>query len=474
MYLKCMAALSLIAIIIVLLAPSLKVSGSDKPQEGQRQWWQKPGFGIGYSVEHQPGWSWDRDFVRYNKEFSDEDGALKFRGPHWQVEEWIKFSKEVGVDFHMAQTKWHDGICFYDTKLTDWKSPVDYVGQFARRSKEAGIPFILYYSVIFDHNPQFDHIQPQKRMTFSYIGNEPEYIEYVLGQYAEIVELYDPDAVWMDWYDGKRAVSQASIEFFRANYPDTLIGFNGSGSMPVGRDSVDYNSSEGHFLYKVTDYRFLSLNVRKELKLLGFMLDPFITPFIEKDEESVWNRSNKHRRRPDHPWDIITPVGKHWQAPEVRDDPLDIVKMAAIVMACGGRANLWGVSQLDGYIRPDHLDQLRMVGDWYRPRKDLFREARTMKYDGDTPPGIGGLPKGYGAIASKLGDDVLIHIIRLEGRKPLTTLQISESDWPGLTGVFLEPASKEMDVQRSGGKITIGFKAGDVDPVDTILRMELD
>ena len=251
------------------------ISTVEKNMDSDRRmtWWQKPGLGVCYSVEHQPGWNWDRNFVKYNKEFSDEHGKIKFRGPHWKVEEWIAFSKELGVDFHMAQTKWCDGICFFETELTDWKSPDDYVEKFARMSREARIPFSLYYSTIFDHNPQFDHIQPRKNFLISGIGNEPEYVEYVLGQYRELAEQYRPDSIWLDWYDDSTEATRSSIAFIRKNYPDIALGYNQSHNSKKAREVLDYTSWEGHFLYKLPELNVLQNNLRKEWRTVARILD---------------------------------------------------------------------------------------------------------------------------------------------------------------------------------------------------------
>jgi hypothetical protein len=139
-----------------------------KPAENQR-WWKKPGLAVMYQIEFRPGWEWQRDWPEFNKSMSDEKGGFKFNGPYPKTDEWVNLSSEIGLDYHSMEIKWHDGICYFNTQLTAWKTPVDYAGEFATLSRAAGIPFMYYYSTIFDHNPQFDPIQPNRHGTVSFI-----------------------------------------------------------------------------------------------------------------------------------------------------------------------------------------------------------------------------------------------------------------------------------------------------------------
>jgi hypothetical protein len=133
---------------------------------------------------------------------SNPDGSIKFNGPFSKIAEWVKLSKEIGIDYHSMEIKWHDGICYFNTKLTNWKTKTDYAAQFAELSRRAKIPFMFYYSSLIDHNPQFDSIQPKPHATESIIalGRQPVYEDYLRGHYREIMEQYGPDGIWLDWY----------------------------------------------------------------------------------------------------------------------------------------------------------------------------------------------------------------------------------------------------------------------------------
>jgi len=454
--------MSLIAIIIVFLISLHSVPGLDNPRTSGSAWWQHPGMGISYTIESRPGWAWNRNYKKYNRSLMDENGNLIFNGPYCKVDEFVKLSKEIGADYHMFYAKWHDGICFFETKLSDWKTPVDYMAGFSKLSKKENIPFMIYYSNIFDHNPQFDHIQPLKWSTISFIQN-PEYLRYLEGQYRELIEQYDPDGLWLDWYWKTRTVNATvttSIDFIRKNYPDVVLGFNNSSRYESAHGVLDYTTHEIHTLGKPEG------NLEGMGKLAASLF------YLVGGGDEGWVNANHFRRDFDHKWSAVTPAGKFWQDPNLRSDPYDLPRIVAMVMACGGRNTVQVNIKMDGYVFEDHVEQMRIVGQWYKSRKHLFNQAKALRYEGDTAPGICGLPPGYKTIASQLGDDVLIHIIKVEGSGIPSEILISEDEWSGVKGIYIEPKHQTLKITKQGGFLVVQFQKDQIDPVDTILRLD--
>ncbi|MFW9880283.1 MAG: hypothetical protein ACFFG0_44990, partial [Candidatus Thorarchaeota archaeon] len=97
-----------------------------KIEKNKKEWWEKPGLGIMYQIEARPGWIWNRNYDKFNASMKDKYGKFKFNGPFCKIRKWVEYSKRVGVDYHVFEAKWHDGICYWDTKFTDWKTPEDY------------------------------------------------------------------------------------------------------------------------------------------------------------------------------------------------------------------------------------------------------------------------------------------------------------------------------------------------------------
>ncbi len=436
-------------ILFLLMLPTLAAGASGTAPA--KAWWQKPGLGIQYQIEQRPGWAWNRDFVKYNQAMSDEKGKLKFDGPFAKVSQFVALSQKVGADYHLMELKWHDGICYFNTKLTDWKTAEDYGGEFAKLSKEAGIPFMYYYSTIFDHNPQFDSIQPNRRSTVSLIGTVPGnvYTDYLAGQFQEIMDQYHPDGLWLDWYTPDKS-TWFTIKYLRQHYPNAVITFNSSNTFPDSYKKLDYTSSEAHGLNQV------KLNFKS------------LTEFVTSLSGNAWKLANDNRRNFDQPWELISPAGQNWQIIALRPDLNTLARMSAVVMANGGKSLIGVATELSGQVMPDHQKQVELIGEWYQPRKNLFTEAESLKYQDDRPPGVSGYSKDFGAVAAKLGNDPLLHLINFTGAQTPITLKFSGEFWQGAKKVYLEPSHRQLSFQNS----QIALSREQVDPIDTIVRFE--
>lgn len=415
-----------------------------------RSWWERPGLAVLFQTERKPGWEWDRDYTRFNPSISDARGRLEFKGPYCPVDQWVAFSQQAGLDYHLFQAKWHDGICYFDTNTTTWKTERDYARDFAETSRKAGIPFMFYYSSVFDHNPQFDDIQPDPHSTASLIGNHPLYQDYLRRHYDELVTQYRPDGLWIDWYWAEGATG-ATIDHLRKHHPQTVIAFNLANLFPASFGRIDFTSSEAH------RYDGPLIRLRKEDALYV----PVLTSAV------LW--SNLCRVSFTHAWELCTPAGQWWEDPRLREDPQELLRILAMVLASGGKLMVGVLAQMNGELEPSHLEQFRLLGDWYRPRKALFRDAAAIRYRGLRPSGVRVQGANVDIVASRYADGVLLHLVNRSGRQQELVVTLSGKTWEGATRVQLMPAGKSLKVQGEGRIRQITIKATDVDPVDTIL-----
>jgi len=417
------------------------------------EWWQKPGLGIMYQTEYRPGWHWNRDFEAFNRSMKGPDGKLAFNGPFCRVEDWVRASAAAGVDYHIMEIKWHDGICYFDTSLTEWKTPVDYALQFAEASRKAGIPFLYYYSSIFDHNPQFDPIQPSRR-TASFIGIPPkaEYEEYIKGQYREIMERYRPDGMWIDWYwpDGP---TEATIRFFRETYPEVVLAFNAANLQPGSYSRLDYTSGEGHDL----DGPYLKI-LKEETGTMAVF-------------SSTWKWASLNRRMFTHRWELISPAGRWWEDPRTRDDPYDLPRMAAVTMACGGLHCTGVAAQMDGSLYAEQAEQLEILGAWYRPRKSLFSGSAPLPYGSAKPPGVNVTPSSVRPIACVSGGDRILHLVNMDGATRPISVELRGRSWRAVDSAWLEPEGAPLELKKTKAGFSLSIAKRQVDPVDTIVRL---
>ena len=436
------------------LALLAAIRGADRKAEvpSDREWWERPGLGIMYQIETHPGWAWDRDYIEFNKSMADEQGNLKSNGPFCNMEEWVQLSTAISVDYHSFEVKWHDGICYFNTPTTKWKTQKDYTREFAKLSRDAGIPFMFYYSAVFDHNPQFDSIQPKPRSTPSLIGNRPEYREYMKKHYAELIDQYRPDGMWVDWYWADGSTTE-TVDYFRKNHPDVVLAFNLSNLFPASFKKLHFTSLEAH------RYDGPWVKLRKEDSLQV----PVFTSAVK------W--SNAFRMIFDHQWELISPAGKWWQDQSLREDPLELIRSLAVVLACGGKLCIGATSQMDGRILPDQTKQLRMLGDWYRPRKKLFVNAAPIRYRWFRAPGVRVSADNFDTVVSSYGAGVLLHVINRKGSNEGIAVTLRGSMWRELRKATLKPQERGVSVKRERSYLHIDISPEYVDPVDTILYL---
>ncbi len=454
-------------------------------------WWARPGLGVMFQIEARPGWSWQRNFDRFNASLTGPGGRLRFNGPLPQMADWVAFSKRIGCDYHTFEAKWHDGICYWDTPLTAWKTPVDYCRVFADESRAAGIPHGFYYSVVFDHNPDFDDIQPLRRATSSFLGmrggkraavkkslgftqfirlvfwlmerqvnragihverprpffdafrlnaftyDPDRYCRYVLAQLDELCGRYGAHTIWTDWFgaDGE-ALSDEVMDFMQLRYPEVALAFNTS----IIRDVrwAHYLSWEAHGL------------------------------------ASTWKQVSAYRRLM-RPWELITPAAANWDAPQPKVNPVENAQTAALIMAAGGKALFGIAAEMDGSLCPEVTRQLEHFGDWLRRRRALFVDARPLQYAGRTVPGVSADDPAVVMLGAELENDRLLHVFDLRAagharHRPLRIL-FSAPHWGPIEQVILEPSNRQLAVARHANTAQVEIPADGLDAIDTILRM---
>jgi alpha-L-fucosidase len=471
-------------------------------------WWQKPGFGIMYQIEARPGWIWERDFDKFNASIKNNQGKLDFNGPFCKMQEWVNFSKNVSVDYHIFEAKWHDGICYFDTAYTNWKTPIDYCQIFAEESKKQKIPFMFYYSNVFDHNPQFDDIQPVRSITSSFIAlhrekkeevvdfclmftkfiinqfieslkkrkskqitnnstqtdtlnindandflnqkvdslkkkqssftyNPEKYEDYVRNQLSELIKKYEPNGMWMDWFmkdSYGEGSSTVAMNLMKEKYPSIVLAFNNS--INERPDWAHYLSGEAHTI------------------------------------DSAWEQANKYRHKKQF-WELVGPAAKSWFDPSPRSDPLELARIAVIIIASGGRFCFGIPSQIDGSLYPEPAQHLKNFGNWYKFRRVLFSEAVPIEYKKMKVPGVEIANENYRIIGSIYKEDRLLHLINFTGEKTSTFLNLSLGVWDNIKKITIEPEGVELKFEKNSKGIQFSISETCIDPVDTILRIHL-
>jgi len=458
-----------------------------------RSWWERPGLGLMFQIEARPGWWWQRNFDRFNASLKGPDGSLRFEGPFPQMAEWVALSQRLGCDYHMYEAKWHDGICNWDTQQTLWKTPTDYCRQFADESRAAGIPYGFYYSVVFDHNPDFDEIQPLRRSTSSHLAmrggkgaalrkslgftqitrllfwnrdrelartgvrirrptphfdefelndftyDRERYVRYVLAQLEELCGEYGAELIWADWFGARGdAMSNEVMEFMRERYPRVVLTFNLS--LMYRPRWAHYLCSEAHGI------------------------------------ANTWKQVSRYRRLRGA-WELVSPAALSWDVPQPKPNPIENALVAAMIMAAGGKVNFGVASEMDGSLRPEVVAQLEALGQWYRSRKSLFIDAVPMRCTGAGIPGVHlrGRAGRYRYLGTEHAGDRLLHVFDLLARglpaEAPVRIGFAGPEWQNVDEIRLEPSGRRLEIEERRTGLAVEIPASSIDLIDTILRI---
>jgi alpha-L-fucosidase len=479
-------------------------------KDSNRKWWEKPGFGIQYQIEARPGWIWERDFDKFNASMKDKEGNLNFNGPFCKMKEWVRFSKAVGVDYHMFESKWHDGICYFDTKYTDWKTPIDYCNIFAEESKKLKIPFMFYYSSIFDHNPQFDEIQPVRRITSSYIALRREkkeevvdfclkFTQFIINEFVESlkkerrkgnkerVEKAKKDSISLNLNEATDFIN-LKVTYLK----DTPVDFTYNPEIYENYlrnqliELIERYHPDGMWMDWFMKSIFREESTKLIIDLMHQRYPQIVLAFNNSINEqpdwayylsgeahtvdSAWEQSNKFRRKT-QPWELIGPAAKSWFDPFPRSDPFEVARIAVIIMANGGKSCFGLPSQMDGSLYPEPARHIEDFGRWFQKRHDVFTEAIPMDYKGENVPGVSLSDNEYGVVGSSYRNDKIIHLINFLGEKKSISLDFSLADWGTINNVILIPDDIELKPKMNSHAFHLLIPQDFIDPVDTIIRI---
>jgi hypothetical protein len=110
-----------------------------------------------------------------------------------------------------------------------------------------------------------------------------------------------------------------------------------------------------------------------------------------------------------------------------------------------------------------------MLGTWYGPRKECFRQGRALRYRRSSPPGVTVSGDRTNVVATAFEDGYLLHLINMTGKRAGLTIRLKGRMWLDTRGAFLKPVNREADIRIHPGERKVRTPAEEIDPVDTIL-----
>ncbi|MDI9603987.1 MAG: alpha-L-fucosidase [Bacteroidota bacterium] len=179
----------------------------------------------------------------YGKDFSYADFAPIFTAAYFDPAEWAELFKEAGAKYVVLTSKHHDGFCLWPSAYSPrWNSTVtgpkrDLIGELSQATREAGLHFGLYYSLLEWAHPLYSPTTIE------------EWVDtHMIPQMKELVNAYEPDIIFSDgeWdYDSKTLKSEEFLAWlFNASPVKDKVVVNDRWGKETRSQHGDYYTTE--------------------------------------------------------------------------------------------------------------------------------------------------------------------------------------------------------------------------------------
>jgi alpha-L-fucosidase len=166
--------------------------------------------------------------------FGYKDFIPQFRAEKWDPDAWAGLFRSAGARFVVPVAEHHDGFAMYDSRLSDWTAAKmgpkrDLVGDLAAAVRRHWMVFGLSshraeHWWFYDGGNKFDTDVRDPRYAGLYAPAQPrdtqpneEFLDDWLARTCELVDRYQPQLVWFDWWI-EQPVFEPYLRRFAAYY----------------------------------------------------------------------------------------------------------------------------------------------------------------------------------------------------------------------------------------------------------------
>jgi alpha-L-fucosidase len=400
-----------------------------------RAWFQDARFGLFihwgvYAVRGEGEWVMQNARItipEYERDFPPAFNPVKF-----DAAAWVAMAKAAGMRYITITSKHHDGFAMYDSKLTDWdivdRTPYkkDVLKALADECQRQGLKLFFYHSQLDWHHP--DYFPRGRTGLFAgrpEKGDFDRYLDFMDAQLKELLTGYGPlGGIWFDgWWDKPEAPWRLdrTYKLIHELQPAALVGANHHRRPFPGEDFQMFEKD-------LPGSNTAGFNDQSEIGELPLEMCETINNSWGYNKTDRRNKSTK-----------------------------DLIHL--LVKAAGYDANfLLNVGPMpDGTIQADHVDRLKQVGEW-------------LQKNGETVYGTRGgpLPPRPWGVTTQKGERVFVHVLDWKDAvlalpRPPRTVKAASTFKDG----------KPVRFALHGDALLLTFDKGALDPVDTIVVLEL-
>lgn len=299
--------------------------------------------------------------------FGYKDFIPMFKGENFNADEWMDLFVKAGAKYVVPVAEHHDAFAMYKSNFTRWNSvdmgpKRDILGEIFESAQRKGLKtgassHLAFNWVYFNRKPEFDNWDPQYDDLYG-INREKtdqisdEWREIWWNRTKDIIDNYQPDVLWFDFYLDKEA--------FRPNHPELAAYYYNKG-LEWNKGVVLQNKNFGGFESYPPGTNVLDLE-------RGKMSD--IQDRTWQTDTSVGANS----------WGYVT----NWisKTPNTLvDDLVDIVsKNGCLLLNVGPKA--------DGTIPDDQKVVLLEIGKWLKTNGEAIYGSKPWRTFGEGPTAV--------------------------------------------------------------------------------------
>ena len=290
-----------------------------------------------------------------------------FKAEHYDPDYWAGLFRQAGAKYVVPVAEHHDGFAMYDSGFTEWCAAKmgpkrDLIGELAEAVRKQWLVFGLSshraeHWWFMDGGMQFDSDVQDPRFADFYgpaqpRGTQPhdEYLQDWLARTCELVDKYQPQLVWFDWWI-EEPVFEPYLRKFAAYYYNRGIDWDRGVAINYKKRAIPENAA----VYDIE---------RGQLTEIRY-------PFWQTDTSISKNS-----------WGFVHEQD-YKAASDVIGDLVDIVsKNGALLLNIGPRA--------DGTIPEPEVEVLLEIGRWLAVNGEAIYATRPWTVYGEGPTRVAG------------------------------------------------------------------------------------